>query len=209
MGLLKLLGSAVRRIIRFPLVQLMIVVAVILVLQNAADSSLLGRIFNALDRLVDSTVQLVAAIFTVKSFTRSWLTFSFMIAYVYLACLLILYVCRLIVAGIIHVVARVDLFGLRNTIARERGIAAYRAWLPFERIRPAHIPQQEWEERFAWPADDRPPYPSLARRILIGIAGYLVLIAVAAILLQVFTPLPAVTWLVELIQYLARSIASW
>ena len=32
-------------------------------------------------------------------------------------------------------------FGLRNAIARERGIAAYRAWLPFERIRPVNIPQ--------------------------------------------------------------------
>jgi len=31
---------------------------------------------------------------------------------------------------------------LRNTIARERGIAAYRAWLPLERIRPADCPQE-------------------------------------------------------------------
>jgi hypothetical protein len=36
-------------------------------------------------------------------------------------------------------------FGLRNAIARERGIAAYRAWLPLERIKSKcdpHIPEQ-------------------------------------------------------------------
>ena len=38
-------------------------------------------------------------------------------------------------------VARRNMFGLTNVIARQRGIAAYRAWLPLERIRPAHIPQ--------------------------------------------------------------------
>jgi hypothetical protein len=43
-----------------------------------------------------------------------------------------------------------NLFGLRNAIAPERGIAAYRAWVPFERIRPASIPQEKWEETFAW-----------------------------------------------------------
>jgi len=38
-----------------------------------------------------------------------------------------------------------NLFGLRNAIARERGIAAYRAWVPLERIRPVSIPQEKWE----------------------------------------------------------------
>ena len=205
MGPIKLLARAGRRIIGFPLVQLFIVVAVILLLQAADENSIFGKIFNGLDKLVDFTVQLSSSAFTVKSFTKSWLTFSFMIAYVYLACLLIVYVLRLIVAGIVYLIALSNAFGLRNAIARERGIAAYRAWLPFERIRPSNISQKEWEEAFAWPPDDRPPYPSLARRMLGEILSYLVLFAGAAVLLQLFTPFPAVVWLGELARYLVQS----
>jgi hypothetical protein len=208
MGLIKLLAAAARRIIRFPLVQLFIVVAVILFLQAADENSAFGQIFNGLDKLVDGTVQLVSTAFPVKSFTKSWLTFSLMIAYVYLACLLILYVLRLATGVLVYLVARTNAFGLRNTIARERGIAAYRAWLPLERIRPPDVSQKEWEERFAWPADDSPPYPGLGRRILGEIMSYVVLCAAVAILLQTLTPFPALTWLGELLQYLARSIQS-
>jgi hypothetical protein len=93
MGAIKLLAAPIRGIVRFPLFQLAVVVAVILLLQAADDKSLLGQIFNALDKLVDSTVRLCSAIFDVKSFTKSWLTSGFMIAYVYLACLLILFLC--------------------------------------------------------------------------------------------------------------------
>jgi len=205
MGLIKLIAAAVRRIIRFPLVQLFIVVALILLLQAANENSVFGRMFNGLDKLVDGTVQLVSTAFEVKSFTKSWLTFSLMIAYVYLACLVILYILRLATGLLVYLVARTNAFGLRNTIARERGIAAYRAWLPFERIRPPDISQKEWEERFAWPADNRPPYPGLARRILGEITSYVVLIGLAAALLQAFTPFPALAWLGELIRHLARA----
>ena len=52
-----------------------------------------------------------------------------------------------------------------NAIARERGIAADRAWVPLERIRPVSIPQEKWEETFAWPANNEPPYPPLTQRI--------------------------------------------
>jgi hypothetical protein len=206
MGLIKLLARAVRRIFRFPLVQLFIVVAVILLLQAADENSAFGQIFNGLDKLVDGTVGLVSTAFPVKSFTKSWLTFSLMIAYAYLACLLILYVLRLATGVLVYLVARTNAFGLRNTIARERGIAAYRAWLPFERIRPSDISQKEWEETFAWPADDSPPYPGLGRRILGEITSYVVLFGLAAALLQAFTPFPALAWLGQFIQYLARSI---
>ena len=206
MGPIKLLTRAGRRIIGFPLVQLFIVVAVILLLQAADENSIFGKIFNGLDKLVDFTVQLSSSAFTVKSFTKSWLTFSFMIAYVYLACLLIVYVLRLIVSGIVYLIALTNAFGLRNAIARERGIVAYRAWLPFERIRPNHISQKEWEETFAWPPDDKPPYPNLARRLLGEILSYAVLLAAAAVLLQLFTPFPAVVWLGELVRYIVQSI---
>jgi hypothetical protein len=91
MGVIKLLAAPIRSIVRFPLFQLAVVVAVILLLQAADDKSALGQIFNGLDKLVDSTVGLLSAVFNVKSFTKSWLTSSFWIGYVYLACLLILF----------------------------------------------------------------------------------------------------------------------
>jgi len=198
MGLIKLLAAPIRSIVRFPLVQLAVVVAVILLLQAADDKSVLGQIFNGLDKLVESTVGLFSAVFNVKSFTKSWLTSSFWIGYVYLACLLILFFVSVTIRAVVDFVGWSNAFGLRNAIARERGIAAYRAWVPFERIRPVNIPQEKWEETFAWPADNKPPYPPLAHRILRGIMSYVVVILVAAVLLQVFTPFPVLTWLTTL-----------
>jgi hypothetical protein len=87
------------------------------------------------------------------------------------------------------------MFGLRNAIAHERGIEAYRAWLPLERIRPAHIAQEKWEERFAWPADGKPPYPPLTHRMVRAAVTYLAVVLIVAALLQAFTPFPVLTWL--------------
>ena len=154
MGVIKLLIAPMRSIVRFPLVQLAVVVTLITLLQAADDKSAFGQIFNILDTLVDATVRLVSAIFNVKSFTRSWLISGFMIAYVYLACLLILSLLRVMIRAVVDFVGRSNAFWLRSAIARERGIAAYRAWLPLERIRPVHIPQEQWEEAFAWPANN-------------------------------------------------------
>ena len=195
MGMIKLLAAPIRSIVRFPLFQLAVVVAVILLLQAADDKSALGQIFNGLDKLVESTVGLLSAVFNLKSFTKSWLTSSFWIAYVYLALLLILFLVRVTIRGVVDFVGWSNAFGLRNAIARERGIAAYRAWVPFERIRPDNIPQEKWEETFAWPANDKPPYPPLAQRVLRGVISYVAVILVAAVLLQFFTPFPALTWL--------------
>jgi hypothetical protein len=195
MGHIKLLTAPIKSIVSFPLFQLAVVVAVILFLQAGDDNSARGQMFNGLDKLVESTVGLVSATFNVKSFTRSWLTTGFWIAYVYLACLLILYLLRLAIIKMIDFVGRTNLFYLRNAIARERGIAAYRAWVPFERIRPVNIPQEKWEETFAWPANNEPPYPSLARRILQAAISYLAVLLFAALLLQLFTPFPVLTWL--------------
>jgi hypothetical protein len=142
MGIIKLLVAPVRSIVRFPLFQLAVVVAVILFLQAGDDKSARGQIFNGLDELVESTVGLFSAVFNLKSFTKSWLTTGFWIAYVYLACLLILFLLREVISKMVDFVGWSNLFGLRNAIARERGIAAYRAWEPFERIRPASISQQ-------------------------------------------------------------------
>src|SRR5215510_4609647 len=206
MGMIKLLAAPIRSIVRFPLFQLAIVVAVILFLQAADDKSARGQMFNGLDKLVESTVGLFSATFNVKSFTKSWLTTGFWIAYVYLAGLLILSVLRLVISKMIDFVGWANLFYLRNAIARERGIAAYRAWVPFERIRPVNIPQEKWEETFAWPANNEPPYPSLARRILQAAISYLAVFLFAALLLQLFTPFPILTWLGGLMKMWRRTM---
>jgi hypothetical protein len=198
MGMIKLIAAPIRSIVRFPLFQLAVVVAVILLLQAADDKSARGQVFNGLDKLVESTVGLFSAVFNVKSFTKSWLTSGFWIAYVYLACLLILSLVRVTIRAVVDFVGWSNAFGLRNAVAHERGIAAYRAWVPFERIRPDNIPQEKWEETFAWPANNKPPYPPLAQRVLRGVISYVAVILVAAVLLQFFTPFPALTWLAVL-----------
>jgi hypothetical protein len=198
MALIKLLAAPIRSLVRFPLFQLAVVVAMILFLQAADDKSAFGQLFNGLDKLVDSTVRLVSAIFNVRSFTKSWLTSGFMIAYVYLACLLALSLVRVTIRAAIDFIGLSNFFFLRNAIARERGIAAYRAWVPFERIRPANISQEKWEEAFAWPANNKPPYPPLTQRVVRGVMGYVAVVMVAAVLLQLFTPFPVLTRLGKL-----------
>jgi hypothetical protein len=202
MGMIKLLTAPIRSIVRFPLFQLAVVVAVILLLQAADDKSTFGQIFYGMDTLVDYTVRSVSAAFNVKSFTKSWLTSGFWIAYVYLACLLILSLLRVTIRIATDLVGRSNMFWLRNAIARERGIIAYRAWVPLENIRPTNIRQEEWEEKFAWPANNEPPYRSLVQRMVRGALGYLVVFIIVVVLLQVLTPFPALTWLGELIKML-------
>jgi len=202
MGPIRLLAAPIRSIVRFPLFQLAVVVTIILFLQAANDNTTLGQIFHALDELVDATVKLFSELFQVKSFTRSGLTAGLMIAYVYLACLVLLFLMRVSIRVIVDLVGWSNAFGLRNAIARERGIAAYRAWVPFERIRPTNISQEKWEEEFAWPANDKPPYPPLARRLQRGLMSYLIVILASAVLLQIFTPFPVLTWLGKVIKIL-------
>jgi len=194
--MIKLISAPIRSVVRFPLFQFAIVIGVILWLQAADEKSMFGEIFSGLDKLVESTVETIATIFTVRSFTRSWLTFGFMIAYVYLAGLLILALLRLLMRATVDFVGRHNLLYLRNSIARERGILAYRAWEPFERIRPPHVPQRDWEEAFAWPADNKPPYPPLGHRVLRGALSYAAILVIAALLLQFFTPFPVLTWII-------------
>ena len=200
MGLIKPITAPIRSIVRFPLFQLAVVVALILFLQAADPASAFGRIFTGLDKLVGGTVDAFAAVFDVRSFTKSWLTSGFWIGYVYLACLLILWLSRLAIGAVVDFAGRTNAFWLRNAIARERGIAAYRAWVPFERIRPPNIPQPQWEEAFAWPADNKPPYPPLAQRVLLAVFSNVAVLVGLAILLQVFTPFPVLTWLGALLK---------
>src|SRR6202047_2756665 len=164
--MIKLILAPVRSMGRFPLLQFAVVIGVILWLQAADDRSIFGQIFNSLDKLVGAPVQLFSAVFTVKSFTKSWLISGFMIAYVYLAGSLLLFLVRLMIIATVDFVGRSNLLYLGIAIARGRCIGAYRAWIPLERIRPAHISQQEWEQTYAWPANNKPPAPPLGRRIM-------------------------------------------
>jgi hypothetical protein len=193
--MIKLILAPIRSVVRFPLLQFLIVIGVILWLQAADDRSIFGQIFNGLDKLVDATVQLCSSVFTVKSFTKSWLISGFMIAYVYLAGSFILFLARLLIIAAVDFAGRHNLLYLRSAIARERGIGAYRAWIPLERIRPADISQRTWEETYAWPADNKPPYPPLGYRIMRGLLFYGAMILVVAFLLQFFTPFPILTWI--------------
>jgi hypothetical protein len=108
--MIKLVTAPIRGIVRFPLVQVAFVVALITFLQAADDNTAFGQLFNILDRLVDSTVRLISAIFNVKAFTRSWLISGLMIAYVYLACLLVLSLVRLAIRALIDSVGRSNAF---------------------------------------------------------------------------------------------------
>jgi hypothetical protein len=122
-----------------------------------------------------------------------------MIAYVYLACWLILSLCGIGARRLVDLAGRHNFLWSRNAIARQRGIEAYRAWLPLETIRPAHISQREWEEEFAWPPDNRPPYPPLGQRVLRTTLSYAAAVAIILIALQVFTPFPVISWLASVI----------
>ena len=197
--MLKTLSAPFRMALRFPLVQFALVIVLIVLLQAADDKSISGTIFNGLDRLVEDTIELVATVFTVKSFTRSWLTFGLMIAYVYLACWLVLSLCAVGARRLVDLAGRHNFFWSRNSIARQRGIEAYRAWLPLETIRPAHVSQREWEEEFAWPPDNRPPYPPLGQRLLRATLSYAAAVAIVLIVLQTFTPFPVISWLASVI----------
>ena len=201
--MIKLLSAPIRKLLKFPLVQFAIVVFLILVMQAADEQTMLGKVFNALDKIVDDSVRTTSAIFTVKSFTKSWLTFGFMIGYVYLAIWLILSLARTAMRLLLDFAGRRNIFWLRSAIARDRGIDAYRAWLPLEKIRPTQVRQQEWEETYAWPRDNKPPYPPLPQRVLRTIAAYLGAFFILIVLLQVLTPLPALAWLVDALKRMA------
>jgi hypothetical protein len=197
MGLIRLIAAPIRRLASSRLVQLGVVVAIILLLENFSDSRpIVSQVADMLDKAVEGTVQIVSDhLVRLRTFSKSLLTDSVMIVYVYVACLLIFTVLRFFVRRLIDFMGWSNFLWLRSTIARERGIAAYRAWLPLERIRPADCPQDVWEEQFAWPKDDKPPYPALHWRILREVVAYVVLIVLIAVLIQLFTPFPVLSWI--------------
>ena len=196
MGAIRLLAAPIGRIANSRLFQLAVVVLIILLLDHYSyDYPVLQPVADGLKALVNATVQLCSEYFRIGILTDPVLQVGVMIAYVYMVCLLIFSLLRVIVRWLVDLAGWSNFLWLRNSIARERGIAAYRAWLPLERIRPADCPQALWEEEFAWPANNEPPYPPLAQRILRGAVTYIAVFGGAAVLLQYFTPFPVLTWL--------------
>jgi hypothetical protein len=196
MGPIRLLAAPLRRLANSRLLQLVAVVAIILLLDRYSfDYPALAPVAEGLKDAATATVQFCSEFFRVGILTDPVLEVGVMIAYVYAVCLLIFLLLRFAMRRTIDVIGRSNFLWLRNTIARERGIAAYEAWLPLERIRPADCPQPQWEQQYAWPADNKPPYPPLPQRMLRIVISYAVVIAAAAILLQLLTPFPVLTWL--------------
>ncbi len=201
MGAFRLIAAPIRRIANSRLFQFAFVVSVILALDHYSyDYAVLRPVADGLKNLVTATVELCSEYFRVGVLTDPVLQVALMIAYVYVACLLIFFLLRHATRAVVDLIGRSNFLWLRSTIARERGIAAYRAWLPLERIRPADYPQDVWEEEFAWPVDNEPPYPPWPQRMLRGAISYAVVFGAAAVLLQLFSPFPVLSWLDDLIR---------
>jgi hypothetical protein len=202
MDAVRLIAAPVRRIANSRVFQLAVVIAIILLLDHYSfDYAVLRPIADGLKDLVTETIQLCSRYFRVGILTDPVLQVGLMIAYVYAICLFAFFLLRSAIAFIIDLIGSSNFLWLRSAIARERGIAAYLAWLPLERIRPRDISQDRWEETYAWPADDKPPYPPLHRRITRALLTYVVVFGVVAILIQLLTPFPVLTWSRRLISF--------
>jgi hypothetical protein len=162
---IRIVLAPILRLLSSPLLHFVVVVFLIVALEAAPNDTALGKLSDGLDKLVDSTTQVVSAAFAFKTITKSLILTAIAMAYVYICLAAVLYALRAAMRGLVNLAGRTNFLGLRTMIARERGIAAYRAWLPLERIRPDHISQQEWEATYAWPPGNQPPYPPLAIRI--------------------------------------------
>jgi hypothetical protein len=176
-AVIRIVLAPILRLLSSPLLHLTICVFLIVALEAAPNDSPLGQISDGLDKLVDSTAQLVSAAFTLKTVTKSLILTTIAMAYVYVCLIAVLYILRAAIRGLVDLAGRTNFLWLRTMIARERGVAAYRAWLPLERIRPNDISQQEWEATFAWPPGNRPPYPSLAIRVWRAVGLYALVFA--------------------------------
>src|SRR5580704_15345991 len=196
MGPIRLLAAPIRHIANSRLFQLAVVVLIILLLDHYSyDYPVLQPVADGLKTAVTATVQFCSEFFRVGILTDPVLQVGLMIVYVYVICLLIFSLLRVIVRRLIDLTGWSNFLWLRSSIARERGIAAYRAWVPLERIRPATISQEQWETTFAWPPDNQPPYPPLGWRLLHGLVSYILVIAGVVVLLQFLSPFPVLTWL--------------
>jgi hypothetical protein len=200
MDAIRLIIAPIRRVANSRVFQLALVIVIILLLDHYSYDYIVFRLIATdLKDLVTATVQLCSEYFRVGILTDPVLQVGLVIAYVYIIYLFVSFLLRLGTAFVIDLIGSSNFLWLRSAIARERGIAAYRAWLPLERIRPRDIPQDKWEQAFAWPPGNVPPYPPLLRRIARAVVTYALAFGGAAVLIQLFTPFPALTWIGRLI----------
>lgn len=185
-AVIRIVLAPIRRLLGSPLLHFAVVVFLIVALEAASNDTLLGKLSDGLDKLVESTAEIVFAAFALKTVAKSLILTAIAIGYVYVCLIAVLYALRAAMRGLVNLAGRTNFLGLRSMIARERGIAAYRAWLPLESIRPDHISQQEWEATYAWPPGDRPPYPPLAIRISRTIGLYALLFAALVLAIYVY-----------------------
>jgi hypothetical protein len=186
---MRIVLAPILRLLNSPLLHFVVVVVLIVVLEAAPNDTALGTLSDGLDKLVEETAEVVFAAFTLKTVAKSLILTAIAMAYVYVGLIAVLYVLRAAMRGLVNLAGRTNFLWLRSTIARERGITAYRAWLPLERIRPDHIPQDEWEATYAWPPGNRPPYPPLAIRISRTIGLYALLFAGLVLAIYVYRQL--------------------
>jgi hypothetical protein len=199
-GAIRLIVAPIRRIAASRLFQFAVVVTIIVLLDRYSfDYPELRPVTDGLHALVTATVQFCSNIFRVGILTDPVLQAGLTIAYVYVICLFMFFVLRHVVRKIIDFIGWSNFLWLRSTIAHERGITAYEAWLPLERIRPDDCPQEQWEQEYAWPADNKPPYPPWPKRMLSAAFSYVIVLGGAAVLLQYFTPFPVLSWIKQLI----------
>jgi len=131
MDAIRLIVAPVRHVANSRVFQVALVIAIILSLDHYSyDYAVLRPIADGLKDLVTATVQLCSQYFRVGVLTDPVLQVGLMIAYVYLVCLVAFFLLRLATAFIIDLIGSSNFLWLRSAIARERGIAAYRAWLP-------------------------------------------------------------------------------
>src|SRR5579862_9882206 len=103
MGPIRLIAAPIRRIANSRLFQLAVVVSLILLLENFSDNRVvLNKTADGLDKLVETTVQFVTDhLLRLRTFTKSLLTDSVMIGYVYIVCLLVFALLRYLVRSLI------------------------------------------------------------------------------------------------------------
>ena len=135
MGAIRLIAAPIRRIANSRIFQLALVIAIILSPDHYSyDYPVLRPVADGLKGWVTATVQLCSQYFRVGILTDPALQVGLMIAFVYIICVFAFFLLRLVIAFIIALIGLSNFLWLRSAIARERGISAYQAWLPLERI---------------------------------------------------------------------------
>jgi hypothetical protein len=125
---LRLFVAPIRSIVRSRLFQLAAVLAIVLLLDHYSfDYAALHQISATLKALVDTTAQLLSQLFRVGILTDPVLQVGLIVAYVYLVCWILVLFLRVLVRRAVDLIGRSNFLWLRNAIARERGIVAYRA----------------------------------------------------------------------------------